>query len=224
MIKIQNVSKTYYLGKEKVKAVDGVSLQIKKGEYVSIVGPSGCGKSTLMYNLGLLDIPTAGKIILDGQDVSELDDDQLSAIRNQKIGFVFQSFNLINKFTVLENILLPIKYAKIQLNFDPQQKAEELLKQFAIWDRKDFFPNKISGGQQQRVAIARALIMNPEVIMADEPTGNLDQKTGREILTLLTDLNKRLKVTIVLITHDLDIAKRTKRQIVMKDGKIVSKS
>jgi len=221
MIKLTNVSKTYYLGDEEVKAVDDVSLNIKKGEYVSILGPSGCGKSTLMYNLGLLDIPTTGKIVIDGLDVSKLDDDELSEIRNKKIGFVFQSFNLVNKFTVLENVLLPTKYAKTKIDFNPEEKAEELLKQFGIWERRNFFPNKISGGQQQRVAVARSLIMGPSLILADEPTGNLDQKTGHEILDLLSDLNKKLKVTIVLITHELDIARRTKRKIIMKDGKVV---
>lgn len=222
MIKLKNVSKTYFLGEEKVRAVNDVSLEIKKGEYVSILGPSGCGKSTLMYNIGLLDIPTSGKIIIDGQDVSKLSDDELSKIRNEKIGFVFQSFNLINKFTVLENVLLPVKYIKDKIDFNPEERAEKLLKQFGIWERRNFFPNKISGGEQQRVAVARSLIMNPSIILADEPTGNLDSKNGHEILTLLGSLNKKLKVTIVLITHELDIAQRTKRKIMMKDGQIVN--
>jgi putative ABC transport system ATP-binding protein len=222
MIKLDKVCKTYFLGEEKVKAVDDVSLEIKKGEYVSILGPSGCGKSTLMYLIGLLDVPSQGKIVIDGKDVSKLPDEELSRFRNEKVGFVFQSFNLINKFTVWENVLLPTRYVKSKLDFDPKKKAEELLKQFGIWERKDFFPNKISGGQQQRVAIARALIMNPGVIMADEPTGNLDQKTGHEILDLLGKLNKELEVTIVLVTHELDIARRTKRRIKMQDGRVVS--
>ncbi len=224
MIKLKDVSKTYFLGEEKVKAVDNVSLEIKKGEYFSIVGPSGCGKSTLMYTIGLLDTPTSGSVYIDGQDVSKLNDEELSHLRNKKIGFVFQSFNLINKFTALENVLLPTKYFKDKLDFDPQERAEGLLKQFGIWDRRNFFPNKISGGQQQRVAVARALIMNPSIILADEPTGNLDTKAGHEILNLLGDLNKKLNVTIVLITHEMDIAKMTKRRITMKDGSIVSKS
>ena len=221
MIKFKNVSKTYFLGEEKVKAVDSISLEIKKGEYVSVVGPSGCGKSTLMYGMGLLDIPTSGKITIDGLDVSKLTDDQLSEIRNQKIGFVFQSFNLINKFTVMENVLLPTKYMKTKVNFNTEKRAEELLKQFGIWERRNFFPNKISGGEQHRVAIARSLIMSPSIILADEPTGNLDTKAGHEILNLLSDLNKKLKVTIVLITHEMDIAKRTNRRITMKDGQVV---
>ncbi len=222
MIKLKNVSKTYFLGEEKVKAVDNVSLEIKKGEYVSVLGASGCGKSTLMYNIGLLDVPTSGQIVIDGQDVSKLSDDELSKIRNEKIGFVFQSFNLINKFTVLENVLLPVKYIKTKLDFNPEERAEELLKQFGIWERRNFSPNKISGGEQQRTAVARSLIMNPSIILADEPTGNLDSKNGHEILSLLGDLNKKLKVTIVLITHELDIAQRTKRKIMMKDGQIVN--
>lgn len=223
MIKLKDVSKTYFLGEEKVKAVDNVSLEIKKGEYFSIVGPSGCGKSTLMYIIGLLDTPTSGSVYIDGQDVSKLNDEELSQLRNKKIGFVFQSFNLINKFTALENVLLPTKYFKDKLDFDPEERAEQLLKQFGIWERRNFFPNKISGGQQQRVAVARALIMNPSIILADEPTGNLDTKAGHEILNLLGDLNKKLNVTIVLITHEMDIAKMTKRRITMKDGSIVSK-
>lgn len=223
MIKLKDVSKTYFLGEEKVKAVDNVSLEIKKGEYFSIVGPSGCGKSTLMYIIGLLDTPTSGSVYIDGQDVSKLNDEELSHLRNKKIGFVFQSFNLINKFTALENVLLPTKYFKDKLDFDPEERAEQLLKQFGIWERRNFFPNKISGGQQQRVAVARALIMNPSIILADEPTGNLDTKAGHEILNLLGDLNKKLNVTIVLITHEMDIAKMTKRRITMKDGSIVSK-
>jgi len=221
MIKLDKVCKTYFLGEEDVKAVCKVSFEIKKGEYVSILGPSGCGKSTLMYLIGLLDVPSSGRVVLSGKDVSKLSDDELSKIRNEKVGFVFQSFNLINKFTVWENVLLPTRYVKNSLKFNPEERAEELLKRFGIWERKDFFPNKISGGQQQRVAIARALIMNPEVIMTDEPTGNLDQKTGHEILDLLEELNRDMQVTIVLVTHEPDIAKRTKRRIIMKDGQVI---
>ena len=220
MIKLQNVSKTYSLGNEVVHALENVSLEIKAREYVSILGTSGSGKSTLMYLLGLLDLPTAGKIFLEKKDVSRFSDKRLSQIRNQTVGFVFQSFNLINKFTVLENVLLPTTYTKTKLNFDPQKKAKELLKKFGIFDRRDFFPNKISGGQQQRVAIARALIMNPKIILADEPTGNLDSKTGDEILKILENLNKEFNVTVVLVTHEKAIAKRTQRQIYIKDGKI----
>jgi len=221
MIKLSNVCKTYWLGEEEVKAVDDINIHIKKKEYVSILGPSGCGKSTLMYMIGLLETPTCGEILLDGEDVSTLDDDELSHIRNREVGFVFQSFNLINKFTVMENVLLPSRYLKGKLDFDPEKRAEELLKRFGIWERRHFFPNKISGGQQQRVAITRALMMKPKIILADEPTGNLDTKTGEEILKLMESLNKDFGVTVVMVTHEPDVAKRTRRQIIMQDGKVV---
>ena len=223
MIKLENVSKTFYLGDEKVSAVKNISLEIKAQEYVSILGSSGSGKSTLMYLIGLLDQPTTGKVLIDGKDVSTLSDQELSVIRGQSIGFVFQSFNLINKFTVLENILLPTKYTKKKLDFDPHKRAEEILNKFGIYERRNFFPNKISGGQQQRVAIARALIMNPKIILADEPTGNLDSKTGQEILAILEKLNQEFKVTVIIVTHDKNVGIRTNRQIFMKDGETVNK-
>lgn len=223
MLKLQNVYKTYFLGEEQVHAVENVTLDIKQKEYVSILGTSGSGKSTLMYLIGLLEQPTSGKIFVEGRDVSKLSDDQLSVIRNHFVGFIFQQFNLISKFTVLENIMMPAKYAKEKLDFDPEERALELLKRFDMLNRKDFYPNKISGGQQQRVAIARALLMKPKLILADEPTGNLDSKTGNEILALLERLNKEERVTIILVTHDRNIAARTKRRIYIKDGKLVDK-
>ncbi|OGV91534.1 ABC transporter ATP-binding protein [Microgenomates group bacterium RIFCSPLOWO2_01_FULL_46_13] len=221
MIELAKVYKNYYLGEEEVAAVSDVSLKIKPKEFISIVGPSGCGKSTLMYLVGLLDTPSAGKIFVDGKDVSGLSDSELSVIRNQTVGFVFQSFNLINKFTVLENVLLPTRYTKLKLAFDPGRRAEELLNKFGIYERRNFFPNKISGGQQQRAAMVRALIMNPKVILADEPTGNLDSKTGEEILNLLERLNRDFQTTVVVVTHDAAVAKRTQRQIKMRDGRII---
>ena len=223
MIKLENVSKTYLLGDSEVKAVKDITLSIKDKEYIGIMGTSGSGKSTLMHLIGLLESPTSGKIILDNKDVSKLTDDELSSIRNHYVGFVFQSFNLINKFTVLENILLPTKYSKTKLSFDPQKRAQEIMEKFGIATRANFFPNKISGGQQQRVAIARALIMNPKIVLADEPTGNLDSKTGEDILNILENLNKDFGVTVVIVTHEKEIAQRAKRQIYVKDGEIVDK-
>ena len=223
IIHLDQVSKTYFLGHEAVKAVSNISLKIFPKEYISILGTSGSGKSTLMYLIGLLETPSQGKIYLNNKDISQLDDFQLSKQRNESIGFIFQSFNLINKYTVLENVLLPTKYSKSKLKFNPQYRALDLLKKFKILDRKDFFPNKISGGQQQRVAIARALMMNPKIILADEPTGNLDSKTGKDILNLVDNLNKDFDTTVITVTHDKTVALRAQRQIYLKDGKVVNK-
>lgn len=201
-------------------ALKNVDLDINKGEYAAIVGQSGSGKSTLMHIIGLLDKPSEGKVTIEGKDISTLDDDDTSTLRSEFVGFVFQQFNLINKLTIKENIMLPVEYARRKFDYDPGERADYLMKRFGILDKKDSFPNKISGGQQQRVAIARALIMNPKLILADEPTGNLDTKTGDEIMTLLGELNKE-GITILIVTHEPDIAARAKRQIKLKDGEVV---
>ena len=201
-------------------ALKNIDLEIKQGEFTSIIGPSGSGKSTLMHIIGLLDQPTSGSIFIEGKDVSKLNDDELSSLRNTFVGFVFQQFNLINKLTVLENVLIPTIYTRSVLPYDPVEKARYLLKRFGLETKEKSFPNKISGGQQQRVAIARALIMNPQLILADEPTGNLDTKSGEEILELLHELHDNEKITVVIVTHDPNIAEHTKRKIEIRDGEI----
>lgn len=223
IIKLDNVSKTYFLGKEPVKAVCNISLEIYAQEYISILGVSGSGKSTLMYLIGLLETPSQGKIYLNNRNISLLSDNQLSKLRNKTIGFIFQSFNLINKYTVLENVLLPTIYFRNKLDFNPQDRALDLLEKFSILDRKDFFPNKISGGEQQRVAIVRALIMNPKIILADEPTGNLDTKTGKEIIKLIGNLNREFNTTVITVTHDQSVAKQAQKLIYLKDGSLAKK-
>lgn len=223
MISLSHVFKTYQLEDEEVKVLKDINIEIKDGGYASVVGPSGCGKSTLMHIMGLLDSPTSGSILLNNKDVSKLTDEELSMMRNRNVGFVFQSFNLINKFTVLENVLMPSEYVKGKLDFDHDKRAEELLKKVGIWERRNFFPNRISGGQQQRASIARALLLKPTIIFADEPTGNLDSKTGKEIMDLLENLNKEMGVTLVVVTHEPELAIRAAQQIYIQDGEIVKK-
>ncbi len=219
VIETRNLKKIYKMGEVEVRALDGVDLKIERGSIVSIMGPSGSGKSTLMNLLGCLDRPTEGEYILDGVDVSKMNDDQLAAARNHMVGFVFQSFNLLSRQTALSNVELPLRYGGITK--DRKQKAIEALTAVGLGDRVTHRPTELSGGQQQRVAIARALINDPAIIMADEPTGNLDSKSGKEIMDLILDLNKTRKTTIIIVTHDQSIAMQTQRIINLIDGKVV---
>ncbi len=220
MIKLHHVSKYFSIGDGQLAALHDITKTIQTGEYLTIIGPSGSGKSTLMYIMGLLDKPSQGQVLIRDKDTSTLSDDELSTLRNESVGFVFQQFNLINKLTVLENIILPAIYSRKSLAFNPMSKARELISRFGLDGKEQSYPNTLSGGQQQRVAIARALIMNPELILADEPTGNLDSKTGEAIMSLIQELNIREKVTVVVITHDPKIAKKSKRRVHIVDGKL----
>ena len=220
MISISNVTKHYLMGDVLVKALDGISFDIAEGEFVAIVGPSGSGKSTLMNILGCLDIVTDGVYKLNQKMIKEYDENDLAEIRNTSIGFVFQQFNLLPSFSALENVMIPLTYARIHRK-ERENKAKALLTQVGLGDRMFHKPTELSGGQQQRVSIARALANDPNIILADEPTGALDSKTGQEVLSLLTQLNKQGK-TIIIITHDMAIAQYAKRIIRLKDGLIES--
>lgn len=221
MIQLRDVWKEYPINREETfVALRGISLTIEAGEFVAITGPSGCGKSTTMQILGLLDKPTRGEVIISGKSAATLTDNELSRLRNEYVGFVFQQFNLIPKLTVLENVMVPSIYARKSLPFNPKERATYLLERFGMKEKLLSYPNKISGGQQQRVAIARALMMNPDFVLADEPTGNLDTTTGNEIMRLFSELNAQDKITIVLVTHEADIAAQARRQIRMRDGEI----
>lgn len=218
VIQARNLVKSYSLGEEKVTILKQVSLDIKKGEFVSIIGPSGSGKSTFMNIIGCLDLADEGEYVLDGKSITSLSEDELSLVRNKTIGFIFQNFNLLNKLSALENVELPLIYQ----GKSPKERREiatKCLAKVGLESRKGHRPNQLSGGQQQRVAIARALAANPQILLADEPTGALDSKTSKEILNILEGLNKEGK-TIVMITHDMDIAKNAKRLIRIKDGEI----
>jgi ABC-type lipoprotein export system ATPase subunit len=222
LINAENLTKTYQLGAVEVQAVRGISVKIKQGELVSIIGASGSGKSTLMHLLGCLDEPTKGRYFLEGTDVSKLKDKELAKIRNKKIGFVFQTFNLLPHLTVLENVILPAKYDSSANLSEVKKKVVDLLERFGLGKRLNNRITQLSGGEMQRVAIARALINDPVIILADEPTGNLDSKTGLEIIKILKDLNKENNVTEVIVTHDLNITKFTERTIKIKDGLVES--
>jgi putative ABC transport system ATP-binding protein len=216
VILAKGIKKTYQMGEVEVNALRGVSISIARGEVVSIMGPSGSGKSTLMNIIGCLDRPTSGDYFLDGQLVSKMTDDQLASVRNKKVGFVFQNFNLLSRSTALINVELPLRYAGVIEG--RREKAVRALESVGLGDRINHKPTELSGGQQQRVAMARALINNPSIILADEPTGNLDSRSGKEIIELLLNLNKDFGTTLIIVTHDSKIAKQTQRVIGLYDG------
>jgi putative ABC transport system ATP-binding protein len=220
VIWIDDLHKIYKMGENEVHALRGVSLTVQSGEIIAIMGPSGSGKSTLMNILGCLDQPTWGLYALDGKDVSKMDDDALAIVRNKKVGFIFQSFNLLARTSALDNVMLPLVYAGTSLR-ERRARAQEVLESVGLGDRLDHTPNELSGGQQQRVAIARALVNRPAIILADEPTGNLDSKSGREVMGILQRLNRELGITIVLVTHDPNISTYARRAIHIFDGKIL---
>ena len=222
MIQVEDVHKSYDLGETFVHALRGVSFNIKAGEFVSIMGPSGSGKSTLMNIVGCLDTPSKGTYLLNDRNVGNLDEEQLAGIRNEEIGFVFQKFHLLPRSSALENVALPLKYASVKQS-ERLTRAEEVLDKVGLSNRLTHKPTELSGGEQQRVAIARALVNTPSILFADEPTGNLDSKTGHEVLEIFKDLNKRGQ-TIVVITHEREIAEQSQRTITIKDGEIGSDS
>lgn len=221
LIQTKNLTKIYDVGDEGVRALDHVSVRIEKGEFVAIMGPSGSGKSTFMNVIGCLDQPTSGEYVLDGLQISGLSRDELAALRNQQIGFVFQGFNLLSRTSALENVELPLLYSHVPFK-ERRNRSLEALKRLGLEGREHHHPNQLSGGQQQRVAIARALVNNAPILMADEPTGNLDTKTSQEIMELLVDLNQRSGTTIILVTHEPDIAAFAKRIIRFLDGHLIS--
>lgn len=222
LIHARDLRKTYHVGDQVVHALDGLDLDIRANEYVALMGPSGSGKSTLMNMLGCLDSPTSGTYILNGQDVSRLEDDALAEIRNREIGFVFQTFNLLPRYTALENVALPMVYAGIP-KAERQDRAREVLEQVGLGDRMDHRPNELSGGQRQRVAVGRALVMKPSIILADEPTGNLDTSTSEEVMELFGEIQKAGN-TVILVTHEEDIAAYANRTVRLRDGRVESDS
>ena len=223
LIELKNICKTYYMGDIDVPVLKGITLSIGKGEFVALMGASGSGKSTLMNILGCLDHPTSGEYWLEQREISKVSADERAFLRNHKIGFVFQNFNLLARTSALENVMMPLSYTREHLSDkEVKHRAEELLNRVGLNDRLHYEPSKLSGGQQQRVAVARALINNPSVLFADEPTGNLDSKTSEEVLKMLQKLNTEENITIIVVTHDPNVARHTQRQIHIQDGLIVN--
>ena len=222
VIELRDIRKVYDLGEVKVEALRGVSLDIAKGEFLALIGPSGSGKSTLMNTLGCLDRPTSGSYRLADQEIVTLSNDERAKVRNLRIGFVFQNFNLLNRTSALENVELPLLYARGISARQRHRRAVDLLKRVGLGDRLDHHPSQLSGGQQQRVAIARALVNEPAILMCDEPTGNLDSRTSKEVIQLFRDLNSENHITVILVTHDQEIARIARRIVVLRDGLIVA--
>jgi len=222
LIQIKNVSKIYQLDEVEVRALDGIDLNMERGEFSALIGPSGSGKSTLMNTLGCLDRPTMGSYLLSGQEVVNMTRDQRARIRNTHIGFVFQNFNLLARTSALENVELPLMYGAVITAKQRRERAKELLALVGLSDRLDHHPGQLSGGQQQRVAIARALSTDPSILMGDEPTGNLDTRTSREVIELFRKLNEERSLTVILVTHDVSVARNARRNIVLRDGKIIA--
>jgi putative ABC transport system ATP-binding protein len=220
LIRLRDVRKTYALGEVEVNALQGISLDIDRGEYVALMGPSGSGKTTLMNTLGCLDHPTSGSYLLEGEEVVDMSGDQRAALRNRKIGFVFQNFNLLSRTSALENVELPLLYSSRISAGTRRDRVRKLLKKVGLESRMHHHPSQLSGGQQQRVAIARALANEPPILLADEPTGNLDSRTSREVIDLFRQLNSEDGITIILVTHDQEIAKNAHRAVVIRDGQV----
>ncbi len=221
LIEIRDVCKVYNLGEVKVDALKNAQLSVEQGEYIALIGPSGSGKSTLMNTLGCLDRPTSGSYRLAGEEISTMSNDDRARIRNRRIGFVFQNFNLLSRTSALENVELPLLYAGHISSAERRRRAVEKLTLVGLGNRLDHHPSQLSGGQQQRVAIARALVNEPAILMGDEPTGNLDSKTSREVISLFRELNEMSSITVILVTHDINVAKNAKRVVVLRDGGIV---
>ncbi len=223
MIEMNNITKVYQLGESRVEALKEVSISIEQGEFISIMGPSGSGKSTLLAIMGCLDVPASGTYLFDKKEVSNLTDDELSLLRNEKIGFVFQAFHLLPRFSALENVEIPLIYKRIPQN-ERKERAKACLEQVGLGHRMGHAPSELSGGEQQRVAIARALVNSPRLILADEPTGNLDSTSSQEVMDILSLLNSEKKITVVIITHNTQVAERTKKVYHLKDGQFINES